>query len=65
VTGSVKDTLVGARQELESRWRRLTFYLPPEEVDSDDTLTEQVRFVAKISRVVVEHELRPRSPVAS
>jgi hypothetical protein len=42
VTGSVKDTLIGARQELESRWRRLTFYLPPEEVDSDDTLTAQV-----------------------
>ena len=27
-SGSVKDTLIGARQELESKWRRLTFYLP-------------------------------------
>ncbi|KAG9389349.1 CorA Mg2+ and Co2+ transporter [Pyrenophora tritici-repentis] len=39
VTGSIKDTLVGARQELESRWRRLSFYLPHEE--SDETLTAE------------------------
>ncbi|KAI4671461.1 uncharacterized protein J4E88_009126 [Alternaria novae-zelandiae] len=39
VTGSVKDTLIGARQELESRWRRLSFYLPMEE--NDETLTAE------------------------
>lgn len=38
VTGSVKDTLIGARQELESRWRRLSFYLP---TDNDQTLTAE------------------------
>jgi hypothetical protein len=37
-SGSVRDTLIGARQELESRWRRLTFYLPREDMDNDDTL---------------------------
>jgi len=39
VTGSVKDTLIGARQELESRWRRLTFYLAREETENDESLT--------------------------
>jgi hypothetical protein len=39
VTGSVKDTLISARQELESRWRRLTFYLPRDEVGGDEQLT--------------------------
>lgn len=39
VTGSIKDTLIGARQELESRWRRLSFYLPHD--DSDETLTAE------------------------
>ncbi|KAH8727816.1 hypothetical protein GQ44DRAFT_703022 [Phaeosphaeriaceae sp. PMI808] len=38
-SGSVKHTLIGARQELESRWRRLTFYLPHEEMANDETLT--------------------------
>ncbi|KAF1939585.1 hypothetical protein EJ02DRAFT_381455 [Clathrospora elynae] len=48
VTGSVKDTLIGARQELESRWRRLTFYLPREEMDSDDMMTaECMDFILK------------------
>lgn len=48
VTGSVKDTLIGARQELESRWRRLTFYLPRDEIDNDDSLaTECMDFILK------------------
>lgn len=48
VSGSVKDTLIGARQELESRWRRLTFYLPREETENDDSLaTECMDFVLK------------------
>lgn len=47
-SGSVKDTLIGARQELESRWRRLTFYLPREDTDSDETLaTECMDFILK------------------
>ncbi|KAH5139488.1 hypothetical protein HBI56_226600 [Parastagonospora nodorum] len=47
-SGSVKDTLIGARQELESRWRRLTFYLPREDMESDDTLaTECMDFILK------------------
>ncbi|KAF2012165.1 hypothetical protein BU24DRAFT_426001 [Aaosphaeria arxii CBS 175.79] len=37
-SGSVRDTLIGARQDVESRWRRLTFYLPPEETSDDDRL---------------------------
>ncbi|CAI6334585.1 unnamed protein product [Periconia digitata] len=36
---SVEDTLIGARQEIEQRWRRLTFYLPREETESDEQLT--------------------------
>ncbi|KAF2848187.1 hypothetical protein T440DRAFT_454699 [Plenodomus tracheiphilus IPT5] len=48
VSGGVKDTLIGARQELESRWRRLTFYLPREEIDNDDSLaTECMDFILK------------------
>ena len=47
-SGSVRDTLIGARQELESRWRRLTFYLPREEMDHDETLaTECMDFILK------------------
>ena len=38
-SGDVKDTLIGARQEIESRWRRLTFYLSRAEASSDETLT--------------------------
>ncbi|EUC42545.1 hypothetical protein COCMIDRAFT_103211 [Bipolaris oryzae ATCC 44560] len=38
ITGSVKDTLVGARQEIESRWRRLSFYLP---TDNEENLTAE------------------------
>ena len=41
VTGSVKDTLIGARQEIESRWRRLTFYLPHEDIENDESLCSQ------------------------
>jgi hypothetical protein len=37
----VEDTLIGARQEIESRWRRLTFYLPREEVSNDERLTTE------------------------
>lgn len=47
-SGSVKDTLIGARQELESRWRRLTFYLPREDMENDDTLaTECMDFILR------------------
>lgn len=38
-SGDVKDTLIGARQEVESRWRRLTFYLSRAEASTDETLT--------------------------
>lgn len=37
-TGSVEDTLIGARQELELKWRRLTFYMPRAETDDDALL---------------------------
>ncbi|KAH7118817.1 hypothetical protein B0J11DRAFT_77552 [Dendryphion nanum] len=37
-SGSLVDTLIGARQEVEVRWRRLTFYLPPDETSTDDRL---------------------------
>ncbi|KAH6644120.1 hypothetical protein C7974DRAFT_407825 [Boeremia exigua] len=40
-SGDVKDTLIGARQEVESRWRRLTFYLSRAEASSNETLTVQ------------------------
>ncbi|KAJ4375229.1 hypothetical protein N0V83_002315 [Neocucurbitaria cava] len=47
-SGSVRDTLIGARQEIESRWRRLTFYLPREDMDNDETLaTECMDFILK------------------
>lgn len=38
-SADVKDTLIGARQEIESRWRRLTFYLSRAEASTDETLT--------------------------
>ncbi|KAF2273939.1 uncharacterized protein EI97DRAFT_452001 [Westerdykella ornata] len=37
-SGSVFDTLIGARQEIEQRWRRLTFYLPREDTSDDERL---------------------------
>ncbi|KAF2746894.1 hypothetical protein M011DRAFT_519517 [Sporormia fimetaria CBS 119925] len=37
-SGSVSHTLIGARQELEQRWRRLTFYLPREDTSNDSRL---------------------------
>jgi hypothetical protein len=47
-SGSVKDTLIGARQELESRWRRLTFYMSREDLENDDTLaTECMDFILR------------------
>ena len=47
-SGSVKDTLIGARQELESRWRRLTFYMAREDLENDDTLaTECMDFILR------------------
>lgn len=47
-SGSVKDTLIGARQETEARWRRLTFYLPRDDMENDDTLaTECMDFILK------------------
>ncbi|KAF1983503.1 hypothetical protein K402DRAFT_396522 [Aulographum hederae CBS 113979] len=35
-SGSCIDTLIGAREEIETRWRRLTFFLP--EASNDDRL---------------------------
>ncbi|KAF2195270.1 hypothetical protein K469DRAFT_649019 [Zopfia rhizophila CBS 207.26] len=47
-SGSVEDTLIGARQEIEQRWRRLTFYLPREETSNDDRLaTECMDFILR------------------
>ncbi|TKA69084.1 hypothetical protein B0A49_06624 [Cryomyces minteri] len=40
-SGSVEDTLIGARQQIESRWRRLTFYLPRGQISSDDRMALQ------------------------
>ncbi|KAF2878151.1 hypothetical protein BDV95DRAFT_663363 [Massariosphaeria phaeospora] len=37
-SGSVKDVLIQARQEIEQRWRRLTFYLRKEEIEHEDKL---------------------------
>ncbi|KAF2200564.1 hypothetical protein GQ43DRAFT_472593 [Delitschia confertaspora ATCC 74209] len=47
-SGSVEDTLIGARQEIEARWRRLTFYLPREETSNDERLaTECMDFILR------------------
>lgn len=47
-SGDVKNTLIGARQDLESRWRRLTFYLSRAEASSDETLAiECMDFILK------------------
>ncbi|KAF2001423.1 hypothetical protein P154DRAFT_553688 [Amniculicola lignicola CBS 123094] len=47
-SGSVEDTLIGARQEIEQRWRRLTFYLPKSEMENDDLLaTECMDFILR------------------
>ncbi|KAF2478000.1 uncharacterized protein BDR25DRAFT_338695 [Lindgomyces ingoldianus] len=47
-SGSVEDTLIGARQEIEQRWRRLTFYLPKEDASNDATLaTECMDFILR------------------
>ena len=35
---SVTNTLIGARQQIESRWRRLSFYLPQDDVKDDQRL---------------------------
>lgn len=35
---SVTTTLLGARQQIESRWRRLSFYLPAEHIIDDSRL---------------------------
>ena len=39
-SGSIKDTLINARQQWESRWRRLPFYLAYEshDVSNDDSM---------------------------
>ncbi|KAF1979528.1 hypothetical protein BU23DRAFT_594774 [Bimuria novae-zelandiae CBS 107.79] len=34
-SGSVEDTLIGARQGLELKWRRLTFYMPRTDIEDD------------------------------
>jgi hypothetical protein len=47
-SGSVKDTLVGARRKLESRWRRLAFYLPKDVASTDRGLaTECMRIIVE------------------
>ncbi|KAF2787082.1 hypothetical protein K505DRAFT_288572 [Melanomma pulvis-pyrius CBS 109.77] len=47
-SGDVTDTLIGARQEIEQRWRRLTFYLPKEELKNDERLaTECMDFILR------------------
>ncbi|KAF2661838.1 hypothetical protein K491DRAFT_586706 [Lophiostoma macrostomum CBS 122681] len=38
---SPHDTLIGAREEIENRWRRLTFMLPPLESSDDDQQTTE------------------------
>ena len=40
-SGSVHDTLIGARQEIEERWRRLTFYLPRGSLEDDERLARE------------------------
>ncbi|KAF2834849.1 hypothetical protein M501DRAFT_943318 [Patellaria atrata CBS 101060] len=40
-SGSAIDTLIGARQEIENRWRRLTFYLPKDDALSEDWLVDE------------------------
>lgn len=34
-SGSVEDTLISARQEIEMKWRRLTFYMPKSDIEDD------------------------------
>ncbi|KAF2739391.1 hypothetical protein EJ04DRAFT_508685 [Polyplosphaeria fusca] len=47
-SGSVEDTMIGARQEIEQRWRRLTFYLPRDEGEDEDRLvTECMDFILR------------------
>ncbi|KAF2268443.1 hypothetical protein CC78DRAFT_510193 [Lojkania enalia] len=47
-SGLVEDTLIGARQEIEQRWRRLTFYLPREDAQDEEKLvTECMDFVLR------------------
>jgi hypothetical protein len=63
-SGSVKDTLIGARQELESRWRRLTFYLPRQDMENDDTLaTECMDFILKDIFKAVAYNCKANSRV--
>ncbi|KAF2147083.1 uncharacterized protein K452DRAFT_293563 [Aplosporella prunicola CBS 121167] len=38
-SGGVTDTLIGAREEIESRWRRLMFYLKREDILTDERLS--------------------------
>jgi Mg2+ and Co2+ transporter CorA len=40
-SGSIMDTLIGARQEIEQRWRKLTFFLTREQRESNEGLTRQ------------------------
>ena len=42
-SGSINDTLITARQEWESRWRRLPFYLANEshDISNDDHMAEE------------------------
>jgi hypothetical protein len=37
-SGSVYDTLIGARQQMEDRWRKLTFFMPREDTTTDEQL---------------------------
>ncbi|MBE7181576.1 MAG: hypothetical protein INR71_10285 [Terriglobus roseus] len=44
-TGHAQDCLIQARREIETRWRRLTFYLPREELDEEQLALECMNLV--------------------
>lgn len=41
-TGYAEDTLIGARQEIETRWRRLMQLLPREDIPNEDMITVEL-----------------------
>ena len=41
-TGSAEDTLIGARREMETRWRRLMRLLPRENIPNEDLITVEL-----------------------
>ncbi|KAF2102292.1 hypothetical protein NA57DRAFT_28231, partial [Rhizodiscina lignyota] len=44
-TSDTQDTLIQARREVETRWRKLTFYLPKEELDEEHLAMECMNLV--------------------